>query len=111
MASLASGEVSSLLLTTENAVQMRTADVLRVRDLVIDPRRHEVTRAGQTVDLTAKEFEILHFLARNRGEVFTKEQIYNAVWDGKYYLDDSNIMAFIRKRCSGIDRTGRKVLN
>lgn len=45
----------------------------------------------------AEEFDILLFLARNRGEVFTKEQIYQAVWDGEYLMDDSNIMAFIRK--------------
>ena len=37
------------------------------------------------------------FLAQNRGEVFTKEQIYKAVWSENYLLDDSNIMAFIRK--------------
>lgn len=72
-------------------------EVLRVRDLVIDPRRHEVTRGGNPVELTAKEFEILYFLASNRGQVFTKEEIYTAVWAGKYYLDDSNIMSFIRK--------------
>ena len=54
-------------------------------------------RDGVEIALTPKEFDILAFLARNRGEVFTKEQIYQAVWDGTYLLDDSNIMAFIRK--------------
>lgn len=49
------------------------------------------------VSLTPKEFDILYFLAENRGEVFTKEQIYRAVWSNDYLLDDSNIMAFIRK--------------
>ncbi len=47
--------------------------------------------------MTPKEFDILYFLAQNRGEVFTKEQIYRAVWSEDYLLDDSNIMAFIRK--------------
>ena len=47
--------------------------------------------------MTPKEFDILLFLAKNRGEVFTKEQIYTAVWDEDYLMDDSNIMAFIRK--------------
>ena len=47
-------------------------------------------------DLT-EGLDILYFLARNRGEVFTKEQIYQAVWERDYLLDDSNIMAFIRK--------------
>ena len=55
------------------------------------------TAMGQAVSLTPKEFDILYFLAENRGEVFTKEQIYKAVWSENYLLDDSNIMAFIRK--------------
>ena len=53
--------------------------------------------AGRDVSLTPKEFDILWFLAQNRGEVFTKEQIYRAVWSDNYLLDDSNIMSFIRK--------------
>ena len=65
--------------------------------LCIQPRARKVLRQGMEVSLTPKEFDILYFLARNRGEVFTKEQIYQAVWDGEYLLDDSNIMAFIRK--------------
>ena len=52
---------------------------------------------SKEVSLTPKEFDILYFLAQNRGEVFTKEQIYRAVWSEDYLLDDSNIMAFIRK--------------
>lgn len=56
-----------------------------------------VIRDNTEIMLTPKEFDILCFLAKNRGEVFTKEQIYQAVWDDEYLLDDSNIMAFIRK--------------
>lgn len=47
--------------------------------------------------LTPKEFDILYFLAKNKGEVFTKEQIYQAVWEEDFLLSDNNIMAFIRK--------------
>ena len=47
--------------------------------------------------MTPKEFDILYFLARNRVEVFTKEQIYQVVWEEDFLLADSNIMAFIRK--------------
>ncbi len=39
---------------------------------------------GAEVSLTPKEFDILYFLAQNRGEVFTKEQIYRAVWSEDY---------------------------
>ena len=73
------------------------SDIIRCGALSIDPRLRRVSRDGTEIPLTPKEFDILCFLARNRGEVFTKEQIYQAVWESDYLLDDSNIMAFIRK--------------
>lgn len=71
--------------------------VITCKDVVIDPRSRSVWRCGRDISLTPKEFDILYFLAKNRGEVFTKEQIYQAVWGETYLLDSSNIMAFIRK--------------
>lgn len=51
----------------------------------------------EEVRLTAKEFDLLYFLASNQGRVFTKEQIYNHVWKNEYSFDDRNIMSFISK--------------
>ena len=65
--------------------------------LIIDPKSRKVLLHGIEVALTPKEFDILYFLYQNKGEVFTKEQIYNAVWSEEYLMADSNIMAFIRK--------------
>ena len=65
--------------------------------LTISAASRRVTRDGEEIFLTPKEFDLLYFLANHRGQVFTKEQIYRAVWDKDYLLDDSNIMAFIRK--------------
>lgn len=72
-------------------------ETLRAGDLTLSARTRQVRRGEEEIPLTPKEFDILYFLAKNKGEVFTKEQIYQAVWDGEYLLDDSNIMAFIRK--------------
>lgn len=72
-------------------------DEIKVGELEIYPKSRKVIMAKSPINLTPKEFDILYFLAQNRGEVFTKEQIYKAVWDDEYLLDDSNIMAFIRK--------------
>lgn len=92
------GEVSSLLLELgEGQAPPPDGGVLRCGALTIDRRMRRALRGGEEIALTPKEFDILWFLARNRGEVFTKEQIYQAVWEGDYLLDDSNIMAFIRK--------------
>ena len=93
-------EVSSLLLgdseDTEVAIGIQS-DALLIGDLEIRPRSRKVLIKGSEISLTPKEFDILYFLAKNRGEVFTKEQIYRAVWEEDYLLDNSNIMAFIRK--------------
>lgn len=91
------GEYSSLMLEVEEDTSRSNMGIIRYKELVITERTRRVQRSGQDISLTPKEFDILLFLARNQGEVFTKEQIYQAVWDNDYVMDDSNIMAFIRK--------------
>lgn len=95
-----SGEVTSLLLSASGEAEAPARvppDGMRIGELEISPKSRRVVMGGAEVSLTPKEFDILYFLAQNRGEVFTKEQIYRAVWSEDYLLDDSNIMAFIRK--------------
>ena len=89
----------SSLMIEQNGSDTGTMDARKITcgDLVICEASRKVIRDGVEIFLTPKEFDILFFLAKNRGEVFTKEQIYQAVWDSDYLLDDSNIMAFIRK--------------
>ena len=95
---LMNGTAASLMLELggeEMAVPV--SEVIQCGALAIYVKARKVTREREETSLTPKEFDILCFLARNRGEVFTKEQIYQAVWENDYLLDDSNIMAFIRK--------------
>lgn len=54
--------------------------VIHCGELVIDPARREVTLAGRTVNLTAKEFDLLLHFARNRGRVYSRLQLLDAVW-------------------------------
>jgi DNA-binding response OmpR family regulator len=94
------GEVSSLLLGGSEESDLTAGSFsggITAGDLEIRPRNRKVLVKGAEVSLTPKEFDILYFLAQNKGEVFTKEQIYRAVWEEDYLLDNSNIMAFIRK--------------
>lgn len=95
---LLTGRVTALMLemSTDDA-PYRPKDTIVCGELAIWPRLRRVTQAGREVTLTPKEYDILLFLAQNRGEIFTKEQIYRAVWAEDYLMDDSNIMAFIRK--------------
>ena len=53
---------------------------LNVGDLTLNLVRHEASRAGRVIELTAKEFELLEYLMRHAGQVLTRTQITNAVW-------------------------------
>ncbi len=60
-------------------------------DLVLDLQRHEARRDGRTIELTAKEFQLLEYLMRNAGYVMTRTQILDQVWG--YNLDSfSNVV-------------------
>ena len=74
-----------------------TADIdsISLKDMVIDKLNRTVTVKDIPVLLTGKEFDLLLFLASNKGRVFTKKQIYSQVWVEEYAFDDSNIMSFI----------------
>ncbi|MBN1504396.1 MAG: response regulator transcription factor [Candidatus Eisenbacteria bacterium] len=75
--------------------------VLRLRDIVIHPGRHEVTVKGKSVELTPMEFRILHHLARSPGWVFTREQIIDEIRGEEYPVTDRSIdvhVAALRKK-------------
>lgn len=72
-------------------------DMLRFPGLEIDRAGCEVRRHGQHVALTAKEFELLRFLASNKGRVFTRDQIFRNVWGEDYLADDNTVMVHIRR--------------
>jgi two-component system OmpR family response regulator len=58
--------------------------VLETGDLLVDPARHSVVRCGREVELTAREFSLLEYLTRHAGEVLTRMQILEHVWDIRY---------------------------
>ena len=65
--------------------------------MVIDKENRIVSMNGIVVDLTGKEFDLLFFLASNKGRGYTKKQIYTQVREEEYAFDDNNIMSFICK--------------
>lgn len=65
--------------------------------LELIPENYQVFREGKEIVLTGKEFEILMLLAQNRGRVFSKEQIYDAIWNNEYVFDERNMTAYINK--------------
>lgn len=91
----------------------RSEPVLRYRDLVIDTAGRTVTRDGQNISLTFKEFELLRLLVSRRGTVLTRDEILSAVWDydfvGETRTVDMHIKALRQKLGEGYITTVRSV--
>lgn len=80
-----------------NNVEYKTNNFIEIDDLTINTETHEVIIDGKLVRLTPREFEILELLARNRGKVFSIENIYESVWKESFIQSDNTVMVHIRK--------------
>jgi two-component system alkaline phosphatase synthesis response regulator PhoP len=72
-------------------------DQIRAGSLRINPRARAVDRDDEPLHLTAKEFDLLYFLAKNAGQVFSREQLLDNVWDYEWYGDPSTVTVHIRR--------------
>lgn len=72
-------------------------DFLNLPGLQINFKKYQVLLNGLEVDLTAKEFDLLAFLTRNRGQVFTREQLVNKVWGFDYVGDTRAVDSAIKR--------------
>ncbi len=82
---------------------VRQQDVVRMADLEIDLLRHRATRAGQRLELTAKEFLLLSLLARRAGEVLSRTVIAEAVWDMNFDSETNVVDVSVRRMRSKLD--------
>jgi two-component system alkaline phosphatase synthesis response regulator PhoP len=78
-------------------------DCIRCHDLVMDIAKCEVSVNDQLIALTFKEYELLKFLMRHRGKVFTRDTLLNEVWGYDYYGGDRTVDVHIRRLRSKID--------
>src|SRR5471030_1378050 len=82
---------------------VREAEVIHLDDLEIDVLKRRVTRGAVRIDLTAKEFALLHLLAKRQGEVLSRSQIASQVWDMNFDSDTNVVDVAIRRLRAKID--------
>ena len=71
-------------------------NIIQVDDVVLDISKKQVTRSGESIVLTGKEYEVLEYLFKNKTGIISREQILNHVWDYDY-KGASNIIDVIVK--------------
>ena len=79
-------------------------EVARVGDLVVDPASRRVTRAGQPIEISAREFDILYLLASRAGQVVSRFTILDEVWDGETDLRSNVIDVHLASIRAKVDR-------
>jgi DNA-binding response OmpR family regulator len=81
----------------------RPSPVLTCGDLVLDPVRHAVTRAGAPIRLTAREFALLQFLMQHAGETVSRTRIAAAVWEHDYETFSNVVEVYVRYLRAKVD--------
>ena len=83
--------------TLTPAPETESPDIIRMRDLSIDPDRHTVIKNGKELDLTQREYELVKFLAQNPGKVVSRQELMSEVWQYEYYGDLRAVDVAVRR--------------
>jgi len=78
-------------------------DVMEIEDLVVDSASHRVSRAAQEVQLTAKEYALLEYLARRAGQLVSRAEIAAHVWDDSFDPFSNTIEVYMNRLRKKID--------
>ncbi|EFI41725.1 response regulator [Peptoniphilus sp. oral taxon 386] len=71
--------------------------VIEAGDLIIDLTKYEIKKKGKVIDLTLREYELLKYLASSPGQVFSREELLDQVWDYEYYGDIRTVDVTVRR--------------
>ena len=82
-------------------------NILEIDEIRIDLDTHEVFKDDNEIKLTPTEFDILVLLGKNKGKVFSIENIYNSVWQQEFMQSDNTVMVHIRKIREKIEEDSR----
>lgn len=89
--------VKVILRRTGKAENTSEEQPIELTDLTIEPKYHRVTVRGDEVSLTATEFNLLLFLVRHPGQVFSRDQLLEKVWGFAEYVDPGTVTVHIRR--------------
>lgn len=86
----------------------KSQPILEKGNLHMNLNDYSVTKNGNKLELTSKEFEILKLLLQNEGKVYTKEQIYSLVWNDAYLGDENAVNVHISRLRNKIEDNPRE---
>lgn len=93
-----------------NAGEKAVRSELKFPDLTIDIDRHEVKVEGKTIELTAKEFALLRYLAENRNKVYDRDKLLDAVWGIEVAIETRTVDVHMHRLREKLGKAGRHLI-
>ena len=97
--------IRALLRRASGAVQAKQQSRITVGGLTLDMEQRVAIRDGETVELTAKEYDLIELLMKNPRRVYSRENLMNVVWDYSYTGDYRTVDVHIRRLREKLERT------
>ncbi|HDU7306900.1 TPA: response regulator transcription factor [Listeria monocytogenes] len=82
---------------SSNAAEEEENSELEIGSLIIHPDAYVASKRGETIELTHREFELLHYLAKHMGQVMTREHLLQTVWGYDYFGDVRTVDVTVRR--------------
>lgn len=82
---------------SSNAAEEEENSELEIGSLIINPDAYVASKRGETIELTHREFELLHYLAKHMGQVMTREHLLQTVWGYDYFGDVRTVDVTVRR--------------
>jgi len=104
--------VKAILRRTESLLS-KEEEAIKIGELLIEPKAFEVYLDGKKLALTLKEYELLVFLAKHRGQVLTRDQLLDQIWGFDYYGETRTVdvhIRYLRKKIEDQSEHGRKFI-
>ena len=89
--------IRALLRRSGATEQKKETELITVGSISLDPNARNAYRAGELVDLTAKEFDVIEFLMRNPNRVYSREALLDTIWAYEYKSDIRTVDVHIRR--------------
>lgn len=86
--------------------EVESARILKVGDLSMDVDRRRVTRTGERVDLSPREFEVLQVFMKEPGRTFSRDEICERIWEREHEYDTRTVEIFVMRLRKKLDRKG-----
>ena len=95
-----------LLARIERLLKKNNTEILNYEDLVLDISKSVIIKNNKTIDLSKNEFKIFYYLLKNRGNIISRDELMDFLWNDNEFIDDNTLTVNINRLRSKLENIG-----